>query len=188
MKLNAINIRPGNVLDYDGKLMLVTKIDIIQPGKGNAVIQVDMRDIRTGIKTNNRWRTQESVERVRLDEAEMQFLYEDGDMLTFMDNESFEQITVNRDSLGESHIYLQEGMVCTVTSFEGDPISVVLPQQVTLEVVEAEPVVKGQTASSSFKPAVLENGAKTMVPPHIATGTRVVVSTEDGSYIERATG
>lgn len=186
MKINAINIRPGNVLDYEGKLVVVTKIDIIQPGKGNAVIQVDMRDVRTGIKTNNRWRTQESVERVRLDEAQMQFLYADGDMLTFMDNENFEQTTVNKESLGDAAIYLQEGMVCTVTSFEGDPISVVLPQHVTLEVVEAEPVVKGQTASSSFKPAILENGAKTMVPPHISTGTRVVVSTEDGSYVERA--
>jgi len=186
MKINAINIRPGNVLDYEGKLVVVTKIDIIQPGKGNAVIQVDMRDVRTGIKTNNRWRTQESVERVRLDEAEMQFLYADDGMLTFMDNESFEQTTVNKETLGDAAIYLQEGMVCTVTSFEGDPISVVLPQQVTLEVVEAEPVVKGQTASSSFKPAILENGAKTMVPPHISTGTRVVINTEDGSYVERA--
>ncbi|MEM8916988.1 MAG: elongation factor P [Pseudomonadota bacterium] len=186
MKINAINIRPGNVLDYEGKLMLVTKIDIIQPGKGNAVIQVDMRDIRTGTKTNNRWRTQESVERVRLDEAEMQFLFADGDMLTFMDNESYEQITISRDSIGESQIYLQDGMTCTVTTFEGEPISVVLPQHVTLEVTEAEPVVKGQTASSSFKPAILSNGAKCMVPPHIATGTRIVVSTEDGSYVERA--
>ena len=186
MKINAINIRPGNVLEHENKLMLVTKIDIIQPGKGNAVIQVDMRDIRTGIKTNNRWRTQESVERVRLDEAEMQFLFAEGDLYTFMDNESFEQITVNRDAIGDPYIFLQEGMICTVTSFEGDPISVVLPQHVTLEVTEAEPVVKGQTASSSFKPAILENGAKTMVPPHIATGTRVVVTTEDGTYVERA--
>ncbi|MEO1248876.1 MAG: elongation factor P [Pseudomonadota bacterium] len=186
MKINAINIRPGNVLDYEGKLVVVTKIDIIQPGKGNAVIQVDMRDVRSGIKTNNRWRTQESVERVRLDEAEMQFLYADDDMLTFMDNETYEQTTVNKETLGDSVVYLQEGMTCTVTSFEGDPISVVLPQHVTLEVTEAEPVVKGQTASSSFKPAILENGAKTMVPPHIATGTRIVVSTEDGSYVERA--
>lgn len=186
MKINAINIRPGNVLDYENKLMVVTKIDIIQPGKGNSVIQVDMKDIRTGIKTNNRWRTQEAVERVRLDEVEMQFLFAEGDLYTFMDNETFEQTTVNRDAIGDSHVYLREGMTCTVTSFEGDPISVVIPQQVTLEVTEAEPVVKGQTASSSFKPAILENGAKTMVPPHIATGTRVVVNTEDGSYVERA--
>ena len=186
MKINAINIRPGNVLDYEGKLMLVTKIDLIQPGKGNAVIQVDMKDIRTGVKTNNRWRTQETVERARLDEHEVQYLYDEGDNLTFMDNETFEQTTVPRDVIGDPAIYLQESMVCTLVSHEGNPISIELPQTVTMEVTEAEPVVKGQTASSSYKPAILENGAKVMVPPHIAVGTRVVVNTADGTYVERA--
>ena len=186
MKINAINIRPGNVLDYEGKLMLVTKIDLIQPGKGNAVIQVDMKDIRTGVKTNNRWRTQETVERARLDEQEVQYLYEEGDNLTFMDNETFEQTTVPRELVGDPAIYLQESMVCTLVTHEGSPISVELPATVTMEITEAEPVVKGQTASSSYKPALLENGAKVMVPPHIAVGTRVVVNTADGSYVERA--
>ena len=186
MKVNAITIRPGNVLEYESRLMLVTKIDLIQPGKGNAVIQVEMKDIRTGNKTNNRWRTQETVERARLDEAEMQFLFADGDNLTFMDNQSYEQITLGREALGDQAVFLQEGMVCTVTSHEGSPLSVELPPTVVLAVTEAEPVVKGQTASSSYKPAIVENGVKVMVPPHIEVGTRIVVNTADNTYAERA--
>lgn len=186
MKINAIEIRPGNVLEYENKLMLVTKIDIIQPGKGNAVIQVEMKDVRTGNKTQNRWRTQETVERARLDESEVQYLYEEGDNLMFMDVESFEQHAVPKDVAGDSAIYLQESMVCTMTTYEGKPLSVELPQTVIMEVTETEPVVKGQTASSSYKPGVLENGARIMIPPHINAGTRVVVRTTDGTYLERA--
>ena len=186
MKVNAITIRPGNVLDYEGKLMLVTKIDLIQPGKGNAVIQVEMKDIRTGVKTQNRWRTQETVERARLDELEMQYLYAEDDNYTFMDNTTFEQMTIPRETIGDPAIFLQENMTCTIISHEGQPLAVELPAQVTMAVVEAEPVVKGQTASSSYKPGILENGAKVMVPPHIEAGTRVVVNTTDGSYVERA--
>lgn len=186
MKINAIEIRKGNVLEYEGKLCLVTKTELIQPGKGNAVIQVEMKDVRTGNKTQNRWRTQETVERARLDEVEMQFLFADGDGYTFMDTESFEQYTLTADEIGGPAVFLQEGMICQVTLHEGTPLGATLPQTVTLEIVEAEPVVKGQTASSSYKPAILENGAKVMVPPHIQTGTRVVVRTEDGTYMERA--
>ena len=186
MKVNAITIRPGNVLDHEGKLMLVTKIDLIQPGKGNAVIQVEMKDIRTGVKTQNRWRTQETVERARLDELEMQYLYAEDDNYTFMDNTTFEQMTIPRETIGDPAIFLQENMTCTIISHEGQPLAVELPAQVTMQVVEAEPVVKGQTASSSYKPGVLENGAKVMVPPHIEAGTRVVVNTTDGTYVERA--
>ena len=186
MKINAINIRPGNILEHDGKLMQVTKIDLIQPGKGNAVIQVEMKDVRTGTKTQNRWRTQETVERARLDEQEMQYLYAEGDMFTFMDNESFEQYPIGRDIIGDPVIFLQEGMVCTVTMHEGVPLSVELPPTVTMEVIEAEPVVKGQTASSSYKPAIVDNGARVMVPPHIEVGTRIVVNTADSTYAERA--
>ena len=186
MKVNAITIRAGNVLEYEGKLMLVTKTDLIQPGKGNAVIQVEMKDVRTGVKTQNRWRTQETVERARLDEMDMQYLFAEGDLYTFMDTESYEQVTMPRDTIGDASVYLQEGMICVVTMHEGNPLSVQLPATVTLEIAEAEPVVKGQTASSSYKPAILENGAKVMVPPHIGVGTRVVVNTTDGSYMERA--
>ena len=186
MKVNAITIRPGNVLDHGGRLMQVTKVDLIQPGKGNAVIQVEMKDIRTGNKTNNRWRTQETVERARLDEAAMQYLYADGDHYTFMDSETFEQITMDGDTIGEPAVFLQEGMICIVTSHEGSPLSAQLPQTVTMAVVEAEPVVKGQTASSSYKPAIVENGVRVMVPPHIETCTRIVINTADGTYAERA--
>jgi elongation factor P len=186
MKINAINIRPGNVLEYENKLMLVTKIDIIQPGKGNAVIQVEMKDVKTGNKTNNRWRTQETVEKARLDEVEMQFLYADDGGYHFMNTETFEQVSLDRETIGDPAAYLQEGMVCAVTFYESTPLSAQLPQNVTMQIVEAEPVVKGQTASSSYKPAILENGVKIMVPPHIEQGTRVVVDTRDGSYVERA--
>jgi elongation factor P len=186
MKVNAITVRPGNVLEYEGRLMLVTKIDIIQPGKGNAVIQVEMKDARTGTKTQQRFRTQETVERARLDEHEMQFLFVEGDNITFMDNESFEQISIPADVVGEPARFLKEGMVCTVTLHEGKPLSVELPQTVTMTITEADPVVKGQTASSSYKPALLENGVRVLVPPHIGAGTRIVVNTADGAYLERA--
>lgn len=186
MKMNALQIRPGNVLDYENKLMIVTKIDIIQPGKGNSVIQVEMKDVRTGVKTQNRWRTQETVERVRLDEEEMNFLYAEGDDYHFMNNESFEQMTIPADVLGDKAAFLQEGMTCTVTLYEGTPLGVEIAPTVTLEVIEAEPVVKGQTASSSYKPAIVEGGIKVMVPPHIGTGTRIVINTADGTYAERA--
>lgn len=186
MKVNAITIRAGNVLDYEGKLRLVTKVDIIQPGKGNAVVQVEMKDVRTGVKTNTRFRTQETVERARLDEHEMQFLFQDGEQYTFMDNETFEQHVIPADTIGAPAVFLQEGMVCTVTLHEGTPLSVELPATVTMTIVEAEPVVKGQTASSSYKPAILENGVRVMVPPHIENGTRIVVNTADNTYLERA--
>ena len=186
MKVNAITVRAGNILDYNGKLWVVLKSDINQPGKGAAVIQVEMRDIASGNKTNVRFRTQEVVERVRVDEVEYQFLFADGDDFTFMNNETYEQITISKDLIGDSAVYLQDGMIVTVQVHEGNPLGVSLPDQVTMEIVEAEPVVKGQTASSSYKPAVLENGVRILVPPHIGAGTRVVVKTADNSYVERA--
>ncbi len=186
MKVNAITVRPGHVLEHEGKLMQVTKIDIIQPGKGNAVIQVEMKDVRTGTKTQQRFRTQETVERARLDEHEMQYLFVENDNFTFMDNENFEQTTVPREIIGDVAQFLQEGMTCTVTMHEGKPLGVEIPPTVTLEVMEAEPVVKGQTASSSYKPAIMSNGSRVMVPPHIEVGTRIVVNTVDGTYLERA--
>jgi elongation factor P len=186
MKINAIDIKPGNVLEHAGKLWIVLKRELIQPGKGGAFAQVEMRDLRSGNKTNERFRTQETVERVRLDEKEMQFLYFDGDLATFMDNETFEQVTVDREMIGLPADFLVEGMVCTVQLYEGQPLAVELPQSVTRTVVEADPVVKGQTASSSYKPGKLDNGRRVMIPPHIEAGTRIVVNTGDGSYIERA--
>lgn len=186
MKVNAITLRSGNVIEHNGKLCVVVKNDIIQPGKGASVAQVELRDIRTGNKDNIRFRTQESVERVRLEQTDYQYLYPEGDDYHFMNQESYEQITINKDLIGYSAAFLSEGMIVEVETFEGEPLGVRLPDSVTVTIVEAEPVVKGQTATTSYKPAILENGEKVMVPPHIESGTRIVVKTEDGAYVERA--
>lgn len=186
MKVNAITLRSGNVIDYNGKLWVVVKNDIQQPGKGASVAQVEMRDIRTGNKDNVRFRTQETVERVRLEQDDYQFLYADGDDYHFMNQQTFEQITIKKELIGYPAVYLAEGMIVEVETFEGEPLGVQLPDTVTLEIVEAEPVIKGQTATTSYKPAILTNGEKVMVPPHVESGTRIVVKTEDGAYVERA--
>jgi elongation factor P len=186
MKINAIDIKPGNVLEHQGKLWIVLKRELVQPGKGGAFAQVEMRDLRGGTKLNDRFRTQETVERVRLDEKEMQFLFMEGEEATFMDNDSYEQIAVPREMIGDPADFLRDGMVCTVMLYEGTPLSVELPPSVTMQLVEADPVVRGQTASSSYKPGKLENGRRVMIPPYIEAGTRIVVSTADGSFVERA--
>jgi len=186
MRINGNAVRPGNIIEHNGRLWRAVKIQHTQPGKGGAYLQVELKDIRHGTKLNERFRASESVERVRLDQKDYQFLYAEGDMLTFMENETYEQVTVHEDLVGDPVIFLQDGMTVSIESFEGDLISVTLPDSVAMKVVEADPVVKGQTASSSYKPAKLENGAKVMVPPHIESGTRIVVNTADGTYIERA--
>jgi elongation factor P len=186
MKINAIELKPGNVLEHDNKLWLVLKRDIVQPGKGGAFTQVEIRDLRSGNKATERFRTQEAVERVRLDEKEMQFLYTEDGQVTFMDSENYEQVAVPRDLIGDPADFLQDGMVCTIMMYEGTALSVDIAPSVVMEVVEADPVVKGQTASSSYKPGKLENGRRVMIPPHIEAGTRIVVNTTDGSYVERA--
>ncbi|MGB0670193.1 MAG: elongation factor P [Rhodospirillales bacterium] len=187
MKINGNAIRPGNIIEHQGRLWRAVKIAHTQPGKGGAYLQVELKDIRDGTKLNERFRSSETVERVRLDQKNYQYLYSEGDMYTFMDLENYEQIALNADLIGEDQIiFLQENMEVVIESYEESPISVSLPDTVVLEIVEADAVVKGQTASSSYKPAVLENGFKTLVPPHIEAGTRVVVNTADGSYVERA--
>jgi len=186
MEVDANTIRKGHVVEYNGKLWAVMKSEIMTPGKGAAVVQVEMRDVRTGVKTNVRFRTQEKIERVQLHDHEMQFLYASGNDYTFMDQANFEQLTIQKDIIGDPVVFLQEGMVCNVRTYEGAALSVELPQTVVLEITEADPVVKGQTASSSYKPAKLANGVKVMVPPFIEAGTRVVVNTSDASYVERA--
>lgn len=189
MKVAAITLRKGHVLDRDGdgRLWVVTGYEIMQPGKGASVIQVEMRDVRSGNKDNIRYRTQETVERVRLEQAEYTYLYNDGDQTyTFMDKETFEQVEVKKDVIGDQAKWLQDGMEVTIESFETEALSVELPDNVIVTVEEAEPVVKGQTASSSYKPAIVTGGVKVLVPPFIDVGTRIVVKTEDGSYSERA--
>jgi len=186
MQVDANTIRKGHVLDYNGKLWSVLKSEIMIPGKGNAVIQVEMRDVKSGVKTNVRFRTQETVERIQLHESEMQFLYAEGDDYHFMDQETYEQLAIPKEVIGDPVVFLSENMICKVMTYEGKALSVELPPTVVMELTEADPVVKGQTASSSYKPAKLSNGVKTLVPPFIEAGTRVVVNTSDGSYIERA--
>ena len=186
MKINGNQIRPGNVVEHKNRLWRAVKIQHVKPGKGGAFNQVELKDIRDGTKMNERFRSDEVVERVRLDQKEHQFLFADGDMLTFMDTETYEQISIPADFVGEPLPFLQESMNVMIESYEGEPISVELPEHVTCEIVEADAVVKGQTASSSYKPAILDNGVKIMVPPHIESGTRVVVNTSDSTYVERA--
>jgi elongation factor P len=185
-KVVASSVRKGNVLDLDGKLAVVIHAENIHPGKGTPVTHLEMRRIADGVKVTERYRTTDQVERAYLDEKDYSYLFEDDHGYTFMHPENFEQITVSKDVMGDQSQWLQEGMVCSVSLHEGNPIAIELPARVTLEIVEADPVVKGQTASSSYKPAKLSNGARIMVPPHIGSGTRVVIMTADGSYVERA--
>jgi elongation factor P len=186
MKVNANQLRQGQVVDIDGKLYAIIKADNIQPGKGTPVMQLEMRRLSDGVKTVERYRTTESIERAFIDEHEFQYLYQDGDGYTFMDVATYEQINVSPEIIGEGAAFLQEGMHVQIRLHEGTPVSLEMPSKVTLEVTETDAVVKGQTAASSYKRAILSNGVKTMVPPHIATGTRIVVNTADSSYIERA--
>src|SRR6201996_2011579 len=186
MQVDANTIRKGHVVDYNGKLWAVLKSEIMIPGKGAAVVQVEMRDVRAGVKTNVRFRTQETVERVQLMDHEMQFLFSAGTDYTFMDQTTFEQLSIPKDIIGDPVVFLQEGMVCNVQTYEGAALSVELPATVVLEITEADPVTKGQTASSSYKPAKLSNGVRVMVPPFVEAGTRIVVNTGDSTYVERA--
>lgn len=186
MKIDGVSIRPGNVLEWEGKLWIVTKIQHTQPGKGGAYMQVEMKDVAVGTKTNNRFRSDEKVEKVRLEQIDYQFLFADGSDLTLMHPETYEQITLPADVLGDRLPFLKDGMSVTVESYEGKPITVSLPTQVTETVKEADPVIKGQTASSSYKPAILENGVRVMVPPFISSGDRIIVNTEEFTYVERA--
>jgi len=186
VKVIASSLRKGRVVDQDGKLYVVLTAENIHPGKGASVTQVDMRRITDGVKVSERWRTTEMVEKADVDEREYQYLYNDAEGYHFMEPTTYEQIAVREDVIGDQKAFLQDGMKVFMKTFEGNALSIELPQRVTLEIAETEPVVKGQTASSSFKTAILSNGVKTMVPPHIGVGTRVVVMTEDASYVERA--
>lgn len=188
MKVQANTIRKGNVIEYENKLWVVVKNELLSPGKGAAVAQIEMRDVRAGTKNNVRFRTQEMIEQVRLEQDEFQFLYSDDEGFHFMNQKSFEQIVVKKDILGPSGVFLQEGMQVEIESYESEVLNVSLPDTVILEIVEADAVTKGQTATTSYKPAILENGAKVMVPPFIESGTKIVVRTEDGTYVERAKG
>ncbi|MBL8562441.1 MAG: elongation factor P [Gemmobacter sp.] len=186
VKVIASSLRKGNVVDIDGRLYAILVVENIHPGKGTPVTQVDMRRISDGVKVSERWRTTEQVERAHVDEYEYDYLYEDGEGYHFMEPQTYEQIVVGADVIGDNKVYLQEGMRCWVKTFEGAAIAIEFPQKIIVEITETEPVVKGQTASSSYKPAMTDSGLRVMVPPHIGPGTRIVINTEDNSYVERA--
>jgi elongation factor P len=186
VKVIASSVRKGNILEVDGKLYVVLTAENIHPGKGTPVSQLEMRRISDGVKISERYKTTDQVERAFVEDRDFNFLYQDSDGFHFMNNETYDQIQVSADIVGDGAPYLQENMTVKLSMHEGTPVAIQLPQRATLEVVETEPVTKGQTASSSYKPAKLSNGVRTMVPPHVTTGTRIVVMTEDGSYVERA--
>ncbi|AWB48904.1 elongation factor P [Gemmobacter aquarius] len=186
MKVIASSLRKGNVVEMDGKLYAVLKAENFHPGKGTPTTSVDMRRISDGVKVAERWRTTEMVEKASVDEREYDFLYSDGEGHHFMEPATYEQITVTPDVVGDDDVFLSEGIKVYLKTFEGVCIALELPQKVTVEITETEPVVKGQTASSSYKPATCSNGVRVMVPPHIGAGTRIVINTEDRSYVERA--
>lgn len=186
MKINGNEIRPGNTIMHQDTLWRAVKVDAVKPGKGPAYAQVELKNLIDGRKLNERFRSSETVEKVRLEQKDHTYLYAEGDMLTFMDSETYEQIQIPEDLIGDQKAFLQDGMAVSVEMHEGRPIGVALPEQVTLMITETEPTVKGQTASSSYKPATLENGLRVMVPPHISNETAIVVNTETIEYVRRA--
>ncbi len=186
MKINGNEIRPGYVIEHKGGLWSAVKIQAVKPGKGGAFAQVELKNLVDGTKLNERFRASETVERVRLEQKDHQFLYDTGDMLAFMNLESYDQIELQREFVGDRAAFLQEGMTVVVEFYEEKPIGISLPEQVTLEVSETEPVVKGQTAAASYKPATLENGLRTMVPPFVEVGEKIVVDTGECAYVRRA--
>ena len=186
MKISGVDIRPGNIIEYEGGIWRAVKIQHTQPGKGGAYMQVEMKNLIDGRKNNVRFRSAETVERVRLDTKDFQYLYAEGDMLVFMDKETYEHVHLPRDLIGEPAAFLQDGMDVVMELYEDRAISVQLPDQIEATIVEADAVVKGQTASSSYKPAILDNGVRVMVPPHISAGTRIVVDVYEQTYVRRA--
>jgi len=186
MKMNGNEIKPGNIIKHQDTLWVAVKCNAVKPGKGGAFNQVELKNLIDGRKLNERFRAAETVERVRLDQRTHTFLYPEGDMLVFMNMENYEQISLQSEFIGERAVYLTDNMEVELEFYEDKPISVALPEQVVLAVQETEPVVKGQTAANSYKPAIMENGVRTTVPPFINVGERLVINTEDGSYVKRA--
>jgi elongation factor P len=186
VRVIASQLRKGNIVDQDGKLYVVMTVESIHPGKGTPVTQIDMRRISDGVKVSQRWKTTEQVERAHVEDREHQFLYSDGDGFHFMNSENYDQVTVTPDMVGDQAAYLQPEMKVKLSVHEGLAVAIELPPRVTLEVKETEPSVKGQTAAGSYKPALLSNGVRTMVPAFVTAGTKIVVMTADGSYVERS--
>jgi elongation factor P len=186
VKVIASSLRKGNVVEMEGRLYVVLNAANFHPGKGTPTTSVDMRRISDGVKVSERWKTTDQVEKATVDEREYDYLYSDGEGFHFMNPENYDQLAVPEDVVGDNKVYLQEGMRCWLKTFEGVAIALEVPQKITVEITETEPVVKGQTASSSYKPAMTDSGLRVMVPPHIGPGARIVINTDDNSYVERA--
>jgi len=186
MKMNGNEIRQGNIIKHQDTLWVAVKCNAVKPGKGGAFNQVELKNILDGRKLNERFRAAETVERVRLEQKPHTYLYAEGEMLVFMNSENYEQINLQSEFVGDQAVYLTDGMAVNVEFYEERAISIALPEQVILEVADTEPVVKGQTAANSFKPATLSNGVRTNVPPFVGTGEKLIILTEDGSYVKRA--
>jgi elongation factor P len=186
MRINGNEIKPGNIIEHKNSLWVAVKTNAVKPGKGGAFNQVEFKNLLDGSKLNERFRATENVERVRLEQKDFQFLYADGDALVFMDLVTYDQLQLQKEFVGERSAFLQDGMTITLEMYEEKPIGIRLPDHVTLEIIEAEPVVKGQTATSSYKPAVMENGIRVMVPQFISAGEKIVVDTNELTYLRRS--
>ncbi|MDR1561396.1 MAG: elongation factor P [Holosporaceae bacterium] len=186
MKIGGNELRIGMLIEHNGKLWTTCKTQHVKPGKGGAFVQVELKELKTGTKLNERFRSDETIERVRLDEEECQLLFKEGDVYTLMNMTTYDQFQINRSVIGEAADFLQDNMIVKITRYDGEIIGIILPDTVIMEVTEADAVVRGQTASASYKPAVLENGMRILVPPHIDAGVKIVVNTSDASYVERA--
>ena len=185
-KINGNEIRPGTVIEHQGGLWAAVRTNTVKPGKGGAYNQVELKNLVNGTKLNERFRSDEKVEQTRLDLKDFSFLYEQGEQLIFMDTQTYEQLELQKDFVGDRAAFLQDGMMVTVESHDEKPIGIKLPDQVVLTIVEADPVVKGQTAASSYKPAVMDNGIRVMVPPFIEAGEKILVDTNEITYLRRA--
>jgi elongation factor P len=186
MKINGNEIKPGNIIEHQNGLWVAVKCHAVKPGKGGAFNQVELKNLEDGRKLNERFRSSETIEKVRLEQKDHTYLYDNGDTLAFMDTVNYEQVELAKEFVGDAQSYLQDGMTVTINFHQDRPIDLSIPDHVVLEIADTEPVVKGQTAANSFKPATLENGVRTTVPPFVGIGEKVVVSTADGSYVRRA--
>ena len=185
MKISANEIKPGMLLEYKDDLWEVTKTQHVKPGKGGAFNQVEMKSINKNTKLNERFRSNEAIEKASIEEVKYSYLYDDNDNYFFMDAKTFEQINISKNILGEKGNFLSENLEVTISIYNEKPITVQLPNQINCKVDNTDVALKGQTVSSSYKPAVLENGLKIQVPPFIESGDEIIVDTRTIEYVKK---
>jgi len=186
MKISAIEIKPGNIIEHKNDLWLCLKTQHVKPGKGGAFNQVELKSITKGTKLNERFRSDETIEKASLDERNYQFLYSDEKSLFFMDTKDYEQISIPKDLIGEDESLMTENLDVIIEFYEDKPLKVNLPKHLEFEILETDGVVRGQTASSSYKPAVIQNNIKIQVPPFIDQGDKVVIESATRDYVKKA--